>query len=285
MAAFDQRVVNRLKEVYEELTAVEKSIADFFLENREAGDFSSRTIAGRLYVSEASLSRFAKKCGYKGFREFIYNYEKNIHAQEMNIDELTGRVMVSYQELLEKSLQLVDAQQMHRIAQMLSECQKTYIYGMGSSGYAAQEYKLRFMRVGLNIEAVTDSHMMQITSALVTSGTLIVVFSISGQTRDIMSAVLLAKERGAKIILVTADPDTELGERCDEVLQIAGMKGIETGMGISAQFPILVMVDIFFSYYLNTDFYYKAAQHTDTVTAIYNHQTHHFPEELMIDEP
>ncbi|MFR0957923.1 MAG: hypothetical protein ACLSFA_20120 [Roseburia inulinivorans] len=35
-------------------------------------DFSSKNISKRLYVSEAALSRFSKKCGYKGYRELIF---------------------------------------------------------------------------------------------------------------------------------------------------------------------------------------------------------------------
>lgn len=270
MVQFDQTAVRQIQEAYEELTAVEKSIADFFIENKEQVDFSSKSIAGRLYVSEASLSRFAKKCGYKGFREFIYNYEKSFqNEQGVNIDELTRKVVTSYQELLEKNTNLVDEQQMHRIAKLLSECDKAYVYGMGSSGYAAHECKLRLMRVGLNVEAVSDSHMIKMTSALAASGTLIFAFSLSGRTREIITAVRIAKERGAKVVLVTAAGETELGELCDEVLRVATIKNLEIGLDISPQFPILVMVDIFFLYYLNTDFYYKSAKHTDTLDALY----------------
>lgn len=269
MADFEQTVIRQIKEVYDDLTAVEQSVADFFMNNEEEVDFSSKSIAGRLYVSEASLSRFAKKCGYKGFREFIYNYEKNFQKQKgLNIDELTRKVMLNYQDLLEKSLKLVDEQQMHRISKMLSECGKVYVFGMGSSGYAAQEFKLRFMRVGLSVEAVNDSHMIKMTSALVDTSTLVIAFSISGMTCEIVTGIRIAKERGAKVILVTANPASKVASICDEVLQIAAIKNLEIGMEISPQFPILVMTDIFFVYYLNTDFYYKSAKHTDTLEAL-----------------
>ena len=46
---------------YEKFTPLEKNIADFFIKNQELVDFSAKAIAERLYVSEASLSRFAKK--------------------------------------------------------------------------------------------------------------------------------------------------------------------------------------------------------------------------------
>ena len=61
---------------YDSFTSVEKAIADYFLSNNERVDFSSKAMKERLFVSEASLSRFAKKLGFKGYREFIYRYEE-----------------------------------------------------------------------------------------------------------------------------------------------------------------------------------------------------------------
>ena len=56
----------RIENKYHEMTAVERSIADYFINNKRVHDFSSKNISIQLYVSEATLSRFAKKCGYKG---------------------------------------------------------------------------------------------------------------------------------------------------------------------------------------------------------------------------
>ena len=64
--------------------SIEKSIGEFFITNKAIRNFSSKKISGLLYVSEASLHRFAKKCGYKGYREFIYSYEKDIENEKNN---------------------------------------------------------------------------------------------------------------------------------------------------------------------------------------------------------
>ena len=61
-----------------DMTQVEHTIANYFLNNEELTDFSSKRISALLYVSEATLSRFAKKCGFKGYREFIFAYEKDL---------------------------------------------------------------------------------------------------------------------------------------------------------------------------------------------------------------
>ena len=65
MGNYSKSAILIIKTNYDKLTSVEKSIGDFFLQNREHMDFSAKAVAEKLYVSEASLSRFAKKCGFR----------------------------------------------------------------------------------------------------------------------------------------------------------------------------------------------------------------------------
>ena len=57
MEYYIKSVVPVIRMNYDKFTAVEKSIADFFISNQTKVDFSSRSISDRLYVSEASLDR------------------------------------------------------------------------------------------------------------------------------------------------------------------------------------------------------------------------------------
>ena len=76
MEYYVKSVVPIIESNYENFTPMEKVIADFFMKNQEQVDFSAKSISERLFVSEASLSRFSQKCGYRGYREFIYQYEQ-----------------------------------------------------------------------------------------------------------------------------------------------------------------------------------------------------------------
>ena len=265
-------VVRQILEVYDSLTAVEKSIADFFTANHEQEDFSSKAIANRLFVSEASLSRFAKKCGYKGFREFIYEYERVLGENQNEIGFYAGRVIETYEELLKKSRELIDDGRMQRVEKMLTECKRVRVYGKGSSGYAAQEFSIRFMRMGMDIEAITDNHIMKMSSALADSDTLIMAISLSGTTGEVLSAVRRARKNGAKIVMITSSRSAELLTLCDEVIPIAGIKNMAAGTMISPQFPIQIMIDILFTYFFQTDFGNRLNLYNETLAALYDNQ-------------
>lgn len=61
-----------------------KKIADYFIGNKEAEDFSASRISHKVHVSESSLSRFAKKCGFSGYREFSYRYKESLNRKEVD---------------------------------------------------------------------------------------------------------------------------------------------------------------------------------------------------------
>ena len=195
------KVFSAIQAAYPKLTAAERSVADFFLQNRERGDFSSKAVAARLYVSEASLSRFAQKCGFKGYREFIYEYQRPFDEGSpfLSFSQVTKDVLARYQQLLDSSSRLVDEGQMRRVSQMLANSQRVYIYGMGSSGFAAREFALRLMRTGLLVEAITDSHMIRMNAVLVDETVTVVAITLSGATEEVLWGVREARRRGEDV--------------------------------------------------------------------------------------
>ena len=106
MEYYVKSVVPIIESNYDKFTTVERNIADFFIQNRKKVDFSSKSISERLFVSEASLSRFAKKCGYRGYREFIYQYEETFVEKQESITGNTRMILNAYQELLNKTYKM-----------------------------------------------------------------------------------------------------------------------------------------------------------------------------------
>ena len=72
------------------------------------------------------------------------------------MNPLTQRVLRSYANLREISQGLIDDEQLERVAKMIDQSERVYFFGTGSSGLVAREMKLRFMRLGVVCEALTD---------------------------------------------------------------------------------------------------------------------------------
>lgn len=274
MVYYENETKQKMSNSYGDMTPVERSIADFFLSNAEKMDFSSKNISKRLYVSEAALSRFAKKCGYKGYRELIFSYEKDLESEvpkentEQDVSSFTKKIRGSYASLLNESFNLLKEKQIRKVTAMLDTAKKICVYGMGSSGFVAKEFQLRFMRIGLTVEAFTDSQMMQMNAALADSETLVIGLSLSGRTKEVNHAVRLAKKKGAAVVYLTTNEHPEVEDCCDELVQTAYMKNLDTGTRISPQITLLVMLDVIYSYYFSSDTYYKVKKYKQTLAAI-----------------
>ena len=269
MSLNKHKIIPLIESYYHTFTPLERTIADFFIHNTEEQDFSSRNISGLLYVSEASLSRFAQKCGFHGYREFIYEYKQSLApGPEENIPNFEVSEFNTYQELLNKSNALLDKAQITRITNLLVSKPRVYVYGRGSSGLVAQEMKLRFMRIGLNIEAVTDSHIMKVNSVILDENCLVIGISVSGQTDDIISSLKAAHQHGAYTLLMTARQDKSYQDFCDETLIFASMEHLEYGNIISTQFPILLVLDVLYAHYLQIDRSKKDALHEYTIQTL-----------------
>lgn len=269
MELYEKNIIPYIESIYHSFTPLEKTIADFFINNTEILDLSSKSISSKLFVSEASLSRFAKKCGFRGYREFQFCYEQGYeqnHAQNYTVsNDQTKMVLNTYQELLNKSYSLVDEQQMKRIVNILSEKKRVYVYGKGSSGLVGMEMKIRFMRIGVNVEAITDSHIMKINSVLLDEECVVIGISVSGKTEEVRKSLSIAKKSGAIVLLMTSRKEKSFLEFCDEVLLFAVKENLEKGKAISPQFPILVMVDILFSHILESDKFRREIIHGYTL--------------------
>lgn len=274
MISFQNETKQTIEASYKKMTAVERSVADFFIGNKDDMDFSSKNISRVLYVSEATLSRFSQKCGYKGYREFIFSYERDLKFEqksegtEKDVGLFARRVQNSYQKLLQENFRILDEEQVRRVAGMLNISKRVLIFGIGNSGYAAEEFQLRFMRIGMDVNAVTDSHMMKIGAALAGEETLVIAITLSGETAEVLESIRIAKSRGASIICITAVSGSSVAKESQEVIRVAALKNLDTGTKISPQFSILAIMDVLYSYYFANDSYFKTQKYKATLSAI-----------------
>lgn len=248
---------------------VELVIADYFISNRERGDFSIKNIKNKLHVSEASLSRVAKKCGFKGFREFIYRYEEGfLDAKDgSRRSESFESVYHTYNELLNRSYKLIDEKQLMRISKMMASAAKVLVLGIGHSGLAAHEMQQRFMRLGVLVEVSDSPDIIRMQSVFQKEGSLVNAISISGLKEEVLFALKHSKIRGAKTVLITAN-NKQNYPYADEIIRIPSVDNLDHTNIISPQFPVLIILDVCYSLFFNDDKDEKSKLHKETLESL-----------------
>ena len=238
---------------FEELTELEQEIARYFLQvDTIVDDLSSQQVTQKLHVSQAALTRFAKKCGFTGYREFVFQYQHQASKQDTHSHKhspLTKRVLRSYSNLREQTQDLIDEAQLERVAQLIENAERVYFFGTGSSGLIAREMKLRFMRLGVVCEALTDRDGFAWTTSIMDENCLVLGFSLSGTTQSVLDSLLDAKEMGAKTILFTSAPNKN-SQAYTETVLVASHSQSSYIQRISAQLPMLFFIDLIYAYFL-----------------------------------
>lgn len=259
-----------IKEKYHLFTQVEKVIADYFL-TENIQDFSSKSVAKKLYVSEASLSRFAKKMGFSGYREFVFSFNSNL-KENKRLDQLTEFAIYKYQEVLERTYKIVDNSQMIRITNMLNSSKRVFVYGIGSSALAASEFCLRFIRLGLDVEALNSSDKIRLNTTRISSDSLVIGISVSGRNKEVLEGLRLAHEKGATTILLTSNLVEGNDKITNEIVLLAHLKNITVSHIISPQIPVLIMIDVIYTHYLN----HNQSDKLESLKQILNHIEYKF---------
>lgn len=269
MAPPKRSIIPMIDVNYKNFSPAEKKIADFFINNEcDDIDLSAKSITQRLYVSEATLSRFAKKSGFKGYRELVFAYKNQEKKKHASMTNITKGVLSIYEDLLEKEYDLIDEAQLDRIVEYINTYNRIFVGGKGSSGIAAEEMELRFMRIGININAISYVDRMRMQTVFMNSQCLVIGFSISGSTDDVLYMLKAAHKNGAKTMLVTAYRQEEFNEYCDEVVLVPSYQHLNYGNSISPQFPLLVLQDIIYTKYMQGNHLMKESLHDHTVKAL-----------------
>lgn len=268
-----QHLIIQIEEHLNQMTKLEQAIAQYFLDDQiDLSDLSSATISQKLHVSPAALTRFAKKVGFTGYREFIFEYQnarKTIDHQFQHIQkDLTKRVLVDYKAIIDQTNDLVDEDKLERIATLLDKASRVYFYGVGSSGLVARETKIRFMRLGLVCDAVTEADNMIWTNSTLNDQCLVFGLSLTGQTQAILKSLETASQKGAKTVLISAQaPESS---QIDDHIAVASVHHLNYGNRISPQFPLLMMIDVLYAYYLSIDKTKKENIFKDTIIDFYD---------------
>ena len=238
---------------FEEMTDLEQEIARYFLQAETIqDDLSSQQVTQKLHISQAALTRFAKKCGFTGYREFVFQYQHQASKPDTHSHKhspLTKRVLRSYSIMREQTQDLIDEEQLERVAQLIDDAERVYFFGTGSSGLIAREMKLRFMRLGVVCEALTDRDGFAWTTSIMDENCLVLGFSLSGTTQSVLDSLLDAKEMGAKTILFTSAPNKN-SQAYTETVLVASHSQSSYIQRISAQLPMLILIDLIYAYFL-----------------------------------
>lgn len=252
----------KLKEFQESFTKNEKKISNYLLSNiEEIKSLNTYDLAIKCDVSQASVVRFAKKLGFKGFPEFkislagdlvMQNNEKQIQIiyDEIQFDDstevLSKKVMYENIKSIEDTYKIINFEEIEKAAETLDSANRIFILGAGFSGIVARDFQYKLWELGKSVVFDTDQHIQLTNASTAQKGDVVFVISYSGQTLDIYQTILEFKEKGIDIITLTKFATNPIKDIGDISLSTIVEKSNLRSTSLSSRMAQLTIIDILY---------------------------------------
>ncbi len=222
-------VLEKISALYSTLNEAERRVADFVLIHPdEARGCSVIHLSDRSGVSETTVVRFCRSIGFKGYADFKLalvaelapqrESPREVHGDvsaEDDLSQLVQKVLHMDVQAVASTMELLDMAQFERAVEALANARRVAIFGVGSSLPVCMDLQYRLQRCGVNTLFSVDDHMQAINAALLQPGDVGLAVSYSGESRETIDSVELAKEAGAQTICVTSFRRSTLARLCD----------------------------------------------------------------------
>lgn len=241
-------------------TKSDKALIEYIKENLEDVVYKSISqISKESNIGEATITRFSKKMGFSGLQDFKVTLaqeisglknrriiNKNIENNESVIDS-ARKLVDSNIRILESTFNIIDEDDIKRASDMIINARKVFFFGIGYSGMTAEDSSYKFSRIGLNCMSIDSSHNMIMMASLMDEEDVVVAISHCGETDEIIKAVNIAKENGARVVSVTEDKNSRLRDVSDVNLgYFSGESILETG-SISSKIAQFFVIDLVYT--------------------------------------
>ncbi len=256
-----ENVFERISSEYYNLTAAEKKTADYVLSHQgKTQDMGITELAAASGVAEATVSRFCRRLGCKGYNAFRLAVANSLAQRPQQFNPLSGEVLDddSFSDVCKKlyaanvnamtqTLELVRPEDYIRAADILEAANKVLCMGQGGSMIIAMEAAHLFSTASGKFFAVIDSHMQAVAIATADVNDVLLIFSYSGATKDLIEMLSYARKRGLSTILVTRFANSP-GAKLADVTLLCGADESPLQLGsIGARIAQMYLMDVLFS--------------------------------------
>lgn len=218
----------RLRGLYPSLKTALRKVADVILRQPEMAIYASvNEVAAAAAVSEATVMRFCRILGFKGFQDFKIALAREMvipsarHHEVMSVEDDAAIVRTVFQTngaALQDTLEILEIEAVYEAAQLLNSARQIMVIGVSGSGPAVAYTGNRLLLLGLKAFMYTDFYLMLMAASLLTRQDVVLAISNLGTTREILETAGIALEREARVICITNNSLSALARISNPVL-------------------------------------------------------------------
>ncbi|GAB3781321.1 MurR/RpiR family transcriptional regulator [Dyella agri] len=228
----------KIRSERDQMSAVERRIADFILENAQLlRDYSSQQLADALGISQSSVVKFTQKLGFKGYPDLKYSVGEAI-ARADNGDapqpaaasareqaaSLAEQLWRRKSEAEEATRLINTPEAIRAVAEAIGQAGrsgKVFIIGLGEDDIYARGFALKLSLLGILAVHNFDTARMTANISAAAPGDVLLVFSEHGNHPALGKIARYFREHRGKVISVTRHTANPLRTLADMSLLVS----------------------------------------------------------------
>lgn len=207
--------LTRLRAERDQMSAIERRIADFVVENAHfLRDYSSQQLANALGVSQSSVVKFCQKLGYKGYPDLKFSVGEAVARTQNGHVPVNARVDAApirrpdglwrrKAQAEEETRALNAPETLDAVADAIAAARTIYAIGLGEDDIPARMFALRMRMLGIRIVQCGDVAEMSAAISATEPGDVLLVFSAHGNDAALCQLCRHFHTRGGIVVSAT----------------------------------------------------------------------------------
>lgn len=204
---------------YEDMTVSERKVLNYIVKNRNAiPHMKINDLAEATYVSKTVIINLAQKLGFTGFRELKYHINHLIKEETINKENIQLAYRDILKQRIDKTFSIVTEEALHNCAQKIHASDNVFIMARGTSKAVGYYLEHLLLSIGIQCIFIKDYNLSELFTKFVTKNDIVILISMSGNTKKILDTAKKVHFKRADIINLTSFQINELTKYTEDNL-------------------------------------------------------------------
>ena len=211
----EKSVLNQICTLYDSFFETEKKIGDYIIRNpKDIVDVTVGELAVKCQVSEASISRFCKKIGLKGFhhlkisiaKELVNREDNEEYSNDISIDnkkQSLKSILANKVAELTQTVSMMDTDNLDEILNKINNARSVLFAAAGNTIPVAMDGAYKLNQIGIPAISTPVLETQLAYSYNLTADDVVIAISNSGESTGVINIIEAAKQNKAITISIT----------------------------------------------------------------------------------
>ena len=242
---------------YDSFFDSEKKIANCIMERkREVVDMTVAELAQASGASDASVSRFCRRCGFKGFHQLKMTLARELSEESQasvgndisrrDIGQSLQNILANKTEEIRQTVAMMDPENLDRILDIIQKARMVQLVAVGNTIPVALDAAFKFNQLG--IPAATGTILETQTAYAFNLGKkdVIIAISNSGVSRRLIRILEGASGNGVTVISITNNPESPVAKLSDYHITTATREKLLREEFLFSRVPATMVIEILY---------------------------------------